>query len=115
MRQKKSWFTVSDALVVLVVALLLPMGAVAASKYKVLRSFTGKNAVFPNGVFSFDGSGNLYGTTYFGGAHNGGTAFRVTPKAIGNWTEHVLHSFCQQNCGGYLPVTGLVFDTTGNL
>jgi len=27
----------------------------------------------------FDGSGNLYGTTYYGGADNGGTVFELTP------------------------------------
>jgi uncharacterized repeat protein (TIGR03803 family) len=38
----------------------------------------------------FDQAGNLYGTTSSGGAHGGGTVFKLTPNADGSWRESVL-------------------------
>jgi len=57
--------------------------------------------------------GNLYGTTSQGGAHSGGTIFRITPE--GALTS--LYSFCAQSgCPeGSLPMTALVQDTDGEL
>ncbi|HTC48737.1 MAG TPA: choice-of-anchor tandem repeat GloVer-containing protein [Candidatus Aquilonibacter sp.] len=40
-----------------------------------------------------DGSGNLYGTMYTGGAHSGGTVFELSPVVGGSWSETLLHSF----------------------
>ena len=110
MRQKKFCFTVSGILVVLAMVLMLPKGAVAASKYKVLVSFTGKNGLYPFGDLTFDGAGNLYGTTEQGGLHKGGTAFRLTPHPNGKWTEGVLHSFVDLPAAG-----GLILDASGNI
>jgi uncharacterized repeat protein (TIGR03803 family) len=61
----------------------------------------------------FDQKGNLYGTTYLGGASNGGVVFKLTPK--GKYT--VLYSFCSQSgrTDGEYPAAGLVFDPKGNL
>jgi uncharacterized repeat protein (TIGR03803 family) len=57
--------------------------------------------------------GNLYGTTYVGGAHGYGTVFKITPSG----TFKTLHSFCSQSgCpDGEFPQTGLVQATNGNL
>ena len=65
----------------------------------------------------FDQAGNLYGTTFEGGALNQGTVFKLTPNADGRWRESVLHSFCSRtNCGdGARPYAVLVFDLAGNL
>lgn len=62
-----------------------------------------------------DSSGNLYGTTYSGGAHGWGTVFELTPKAGGGWTEKVLHSFNINGNGEIFPEAGVVLDATGNL
>jgi uncharacterized repeat protein (TIGR03803 family) len=73
---------------------------------------------FPDASLIFDQAGNLYGTTFDGGAHgSGGTVFQLVPNADGSWRESVLHSFCSlTNCGdGDEPFAGLVFDLAGNL
>jgi uncharacterized repeat protein (TIGR03803 family) len=58
-------------------------------------------------------NGNFYGTTYYGGANNGGTVFEITPT--GRLTTR--YSFCSQpNCtDGAEPVAGLIQATNGNL
>jgi uncharacterized repeat protein (TIGR03803 family) len=74
---------------------------------------------FPGGPFGGESSsdlvfgkkGNLYGTTYYGGAQNYGTVFELTRKN----TESVLYSFIGPPSDGYYPVTGLLFDKEGNL
>jgi uncharacterized repeat protein (TIGR03803 family) len=68
----------------------------------------------------FDGKGNLYGTTQWGGISNTdncsngcGVVFKITPSG----KETVLYTFCSvQNCAdGAQPYAGLVFDKEGNL
>jgi uncharacterized repeat protein (TIGR03803 family) len=47
---------------------------------KLLHSFgKGSDGTFPYAGLIFDASGNLYGTTYEGGAYDGGTVFEITP------------------------------------
>jgi uncharacterized repeat protein (TIGR03803 family) len=64
-----------------------------------------------------DASGNLYGTTRYGGAHTSGTVFELSPPATagGPWTETILHSFIDDGVDGYWPVADVVFDKAGNL
>jgi uncharacterized repeat protein (TIGR03803 family) len=64
-----------------------------------------------------DSSGNLYGTTQLGGAHNSGIVFELSPQADGTWTETVLYDFCSQSqcTDGSTLYGGLVFDSVGNL
>ncbi len=80
----------------------------------VLYSFTGGddggNPFLGNLVF--DQAGNLYGTTTYGGVGGNGVVFELTPSN-GGWTESVLWSFFQAT--GFNPVSGLIFDSSGNL
>jgi uncharacterized repeat protein (TIGR03803 family) len=62
-----------------------------------------------------DAAGNLYGTTAGGGTYGGGTAFELTPKTGGGWTETVLHDFNSSTTDGESPFAGLTFDASGNL
>jgi uncharacterized repeat protein (TIGR03803 family) len=57
-------------------------------------------------------NGNLYGTTQFGGAHEGGSAFEITPTG----TFSTLYSFCaQSNCAdGANPLSQLTQATDGS-
>lgn len=65
------------------------------------------------GDLAFDSAGNLYGTTRNGGAYQQGVVYELSPNG-GNWTEQVLHSFAGSPDGA-TPLSGPVFDQTGNL
>ena len=84
-------------------------------KQTVLHTF----AAPPDGakpLFSpviFDKSGNLYGTTQWGGASNVGTVFELSPAGA-SWTATILYSFTGGADGGH-PAAGLVMDPAGNL
>ncbi len=75
--------------------------------------FSGSDGQYPAAGVIFDQSGNLYGTTYYGGAHGYGAVYQLTPSGSG-WTENVLYSF-QNGSDGADVAAGLVFDSAGNL
>ena len=80
----------------------------------VLHTFTGlSDGGAPTSGLVFDQAGNLYSTTYVGGAYSLGTVFELTPSGSG-WTESVLHDFAGGNDGAN-PEAGLVFDSSSNL
>jgi len=72
----------------------------------------------PSTGLIMDGSGNLYGTTEFGGSHSAGTVFKLAPTMTG-WVETVLYSFCALGgnacTDGGLPLSALIMDGAGNL
>jgi uncharacterized repeat protein (TIGR03803 family) len=84
---------------------------------RILHNFNdnGNDGAQPNASLIFDAAGNLYGTTYTGGANDGGTVFELTPKAGGGWAERILHSFRGKSTDGRNPVASLIFDASGNL
>ena len=67
------------------------------------------------GDLVFDNAGNIYGTCYSGGAHNGGCVYKLTPTATGGYTEKVIYSFGSTAGDGQHPFTGVILDTKGNL
>lgn len=73
-----------------------------------------EGALATGGVI-FDKAGNLYGTTSFGGTHNWGVVYKLSPNADGTWTETVLHNFTFGSDGGYPGHNSLVFDSKGAL
>jgi uncharacterized repeat protein (TIGR03803 family) len=76
----------------------------------VLYTFTGgTDGENPNGPLVRDASGNLYGTTTYGGAYTSGTVFKLD----GNGTKTVLHSFGADKDGQF-PMSGLIVDAAGN-
>ena len=84
----------------------------------VLYNFTGaEDGAQPYASLVFDSSGNLYGTTNFGGSSNCtlgcGTVFELTPGSSG-WTESVLYAFTGAS-DGREPYARLLFDASGNL
>lgn len=60
-----------------------------------------------------DDAGNLYGTTWAGGAYLQGSVFELTPSQ-GGWKYTSLHDFTDGGDGA-LPRSSIVFDTNGNL
>lgn len=78
----------------------------------VLYSFGSRpnDGLSPLHTVVLDRAGNLYGTTYWGGANGGGTAFQLVPSA-GSWTERILANFP----AGAQPQAGLIIDAAGNL
>ena len=56
--------------------------------------------------------GYLYGTTYEGGTHGEGAAFRIKPDGS---SYSVIYSFGQTQADGYNPYGGLVFGSNGDL
>lgn len=86
----------------------------------VLHSFNydGIDGIWPTAGLVFDGAGNLYGTTEFGGIENCGligcgTVFELSPAGGGTWTERILHQF--DYADGYQAHAGVVLDAAGNL
>jgi len=70
------------------------------------------DGALPQAGLIMDASGNLYGTTWSGGAHGFGfgTVFKLAPDG----TETILHSFAGASDGAQ-PVAGLIADNLGNL
>jgi uncharacterized repeat protein (TIGR03803 family) len=84
--------------------------------FRTIYSFRGQpDGSFPYGALLFDSLGNIYGTTYYGGANGIGSVYQLSPRdAISEWNESVLYSF-QQGTDGNSPISNLVTDTVGNL
>jgi uncharacterized repeat protein (TIGR03803 family) len=82
----------------------------------ILYEFAGgSDGASPTGKLTFDHAGNIYGTTYFGGAFGEGTVFALTPSH-GVWTHSVLYSFAGGDDGqNPYSSSGVVFDDVGNL
>lgn len=108
-------------LIVLAIACTLTAGALgqtasAAPIESVIYSFCpgggwcGGGAV-PVGGLIADSAGNLYGTTFYGGAGVGGVAFKVTPKG----DESLLYTFTRASYGGWGSESTLTMDKQGNL
>ncbi|HTA25471.1 MAG TPA: choice-of-anchor tandem repeat GloVer-containing protein [Terriglobales bacterium] len=63
---------------------------------------------------ALDSVGNLYGTTFYGGAANAGTVFQLAPNPDGSWIETIIYSFKGGLAGGY-SISGVILDSVGNL
>lgn len=85
----------------------------------ILWTFTGgTDGANPIAALVFDGAGNLYGTTQYGGdlscGFNGcGVVFELSPSPGGVWNETVIHTF--EGPDGEVPQSPLVFDAAGNI
>jgi len=71
------------------------------------------DGALPYGGLIFDRAGNLYGTTYYAGANDVGTVYKLT-NSNGSWSETVLYSF-KGGSDGSSPISTLVSDAAGNL
>ena len=71
------------------------------------------DGALPYGGLIFGQRGDLYGTTYYAGANDFGTVYKLSHKR-GTWTESVLYSF-KGGRDGASPISSLVSDAAGNL
>lgn len=82
-----------------------------AGQFTVLYSFHGQSdGQSPQSDLILDSAGNLYGTTFSGGAYFQGAVYKLDPS--GN--ESVLYNFQGLGDGGS-PTMGVVRDAAGNL
>src|SRR5579859_679068 len=73
----------------------------------------GVDGYMPTPSIFLDNEGNIFGTTYFGGANNAGMVYELVPPIEPNepWGEYILFSF---QYGGTNPnVGGALFPTAG--
>jgi len=80
----------------------------------VIHAFQGNpDGVGPIGGVVLDASGNLWGTTGYGGSHGYGTVFELTPQSSA-WKETLLHSFTGGSDGNG-PFASVTLDSAGNV
>ena len=82
--------------------------------FSLLYSLTGGYG--PVASLTMDAAGNLYGTTFGGGAYAAGSVFKLTPSG-GSWTYTDLHDFCSSpGCSdGEAVASNVTLDANGNL
>jgi len=117
MRGTKLSIGLRATLAIFALALVAAGTQAVAQQETVLHSFNsnGTDGVQPYGGLISDASGNLYGTTYIGGAYGYGTVFELSPSS-GGWTETILYSFNNNGVDGTNPYyASLIFDASGNL
>jgi uncharacterized repeat protein (TIGR03803 family) len=86
----------------------------------VLYTFTGySDGVNPESALAMDSSGNLFGTTVYGGdtscggGFGCGEVFELTNTG-GVWTKTTIHAFTDTP-DGHAPLAGVTFDAAGNM
>jgi|HubBroStandDraft_2_1064218.scaffolds.fasta_scaffold10414_2 uncharacterized repeat protein (TIGR03803 family) len=114
MHSKKPLVGLRAALPIFIVILFATSAYPATEKIVHDFSDNGSDGYYPYNSLIFDKTGNLYGTTVFGGTNGSGTVVELTPKGGGLWTETVLHNFGSGADGTY-PYGNLIFDASGNL
>jgi uncharacterized repeat protein (TIGR03803 family) len=116
MRNMKVSIGMMAALAVIMVTLFMTSNPAAAQTETVIYTFDiSPHGAGPLAGLTFDGSGNLYGTTPGGGFGNfsDGTAFELTPSSGGSmWTPSLLETY---GISSGHPNGGLIFDGAGNL
>jgi uncharacterized repeat protein (TIGR03803 family) len=96
--------------------------SVLAQTETTIHTFTAGGPTYPSAALISDATGNLYGTTYYGGDvpsngcpyHTGcGTVFEISPHPHG-WTQTVIYRF-RGGANGFDPIAPLVMDSEGNI
>jgi uncharacterized repeat protein (TIGR03803 family) len=99
----------------IVTIFLLAIGAQAADKYSVIRTFNpSAGGAIPYGALLMDKSGNLFGANSAGGTNGWGTIFELTPNGTGGWKYTQLYD-CGVRLDCAVPMGSLVLDQDGNL
>jgi uncharacterized repeat protein (TIGR03803 family) len=86
--------------------------------FSVIYNFLGDSlGQYTESGLAVDGTGNLYGTTYQGGAFNLGSVFKLTPSKGKTWPQKVIYSFkgYAKKDGAYPYYAGVTLDAKGNI
>jgi uncharacterized repeat protein (TIGR03803 family) len=84
-------------------------------QFTTLYAFQGTpDAASPYGGLVADASGDLFGTTYYGGSAGAGTVFELVRSSKRHYRERVLYSF-KGGSDGSNPTSTLVFGASGEL
>ncbi len=81
--------------------------------FTTLYGFQGHQSGGPNGTFTLDQAGNIYGVLQNDGADNYGSVFKLT-TTNGSWSYTDLHDFTHGSDGD-LPMGRVVVDADGNV
>jgi uncharacterized repeat protein (TIGR03803 family) len=83
---------------------------------QILHAFSnnGQDGESPRGSLLIDSSGDIYGTTVWGGTYGKGTAFELLPKTGGGYAEKIIYSF-GDGVTASSPTGNLIFGPTGGL
>jgi uncharacterized repeat protein (TIGR03803 family) len=92
------------------IILLTAVAAPAQQNFKTLVNFNGSNGDWPASSLVQGRDGNLYGTTYYGGAYGDGTVFRMTPTGA----LTTLYSFNYSGIGGANPSGDFILGADGD-
>ncbi len=94
----------------LLASILLSATWAHGQTFTVLHTFSGPDGSFPTAGLFRDSAGNLYGTTFWGGALGLGTVYKIDA----NNNETVLYSFAGGTDGAN-PYGSVIRDSAGNL
>jgi uncharacterized repeat protein (TIGR03803 family) len=81
----------------------------------VLHSFQATGDGISTEGLALDAAGNVYGSTFLGGAYSAGTVFELSPGTNGSWTETLIEQFPSFLRTGQVPLSGPIIDQLGNL
>ncbi len=102
---------------------LSPNGSGGWTETILYNFLAGPDGNEPAAGLVFGPTGNLYGTTLWGGANciitldpcGNGTIFELSPNGSRGWVENILYSFQGGASDGSSPTSDLTLDQAGNL
>ncbi len=109
----RSFQSTSVALVLGCALLILIAQPAQAQTLTVLHTFSGPDGLYPYSGVILDRAGNLYGTTYAGGASQDGTVYQLK-RAGSGYIHNQLHAFTGGS-DGEQPWGGVIFGPDGAL
>jgi len=110
MHQSTRWIALSFCFTL---SLAVLTNVAQAQTYTVLYTFSGPcGGGFAVGGITLDQASRIFGTTAYGGVHDGGAVYRLAHEGQG-WICYAVYSFGYQDQDGSNPYSGVVFGPDG--